>query len=124
MPLTSELHPVPRYSLTVEGMMQTTCDATFESDVLLADTTVLVDFWAEWCPGCRALTPILDSIDDSTAGLTIVKINADDNPGIVAAYGVTALPTLKVFRGGEVIKTILGAKPRPALEAMLADVLE
>lgn len=95
-------------------------DETFEANVLTAAGPVLVDFWAEWCPPCRVLTPLLERIAADHPALTIVKINADDNPVSAAQYQALSLPTMKVFEGGEVVKTVIGAKPRPALEADLA----
>jgi thioredoxin 1 len=99
-------------------------DETFEDAVLRSDTTVAVEFWAEWCGPCRALTPILERIaDEHSDTLRIVKINADDNPRAAAAYHAMALPTIKVFQKGEVVRTIVGAKPKPALEMELAAYL-
>ncbi|RKR75837.1 thioredoxin [Frondihabitans australicus] len=99
-------------------------DATFESDVLNSDETILVDFWAEWCGPCRAVSPILDQIAEEHAGkIKIVKLNVDDNPQMAMKYQITSIPAMKVFKGGEVAKTIIGAKPKPALEADLADFL-
>nr|WP_286279214.1 thioredoxin family protein [Naasia aerilata] len=86
--------------------------------------TVVVDFWAAWCPPCRALEPVLQRIADAHPDrLTVVKIDADDNPESVARYGALSLPTLKVFREGRLVKTLVGAKPQPVLEAALADFL-
>lgn len=96
-------------------------DETFEEVVLGASGPVLVDFWAEWCPPCKALTPVLESIAaEHPDGLTIVKLNADDNPATVMRYRAMSIPTMKVFEGGEVVKTIMGSKPKAALEADLA----
>ena len=96
-------------------------DETFEDVVLRASGPVLVDFWAEWCPPCRVLTPLLEKIAaEHPDGLTIVKLNADDNPRAAMTYHALSLPTMKVFSGGEVVKTMVGAKPKGALEADLA----
>lgn len=99
-------------------------DATFETLVLSADRPVLVDVWAEWCPPCRAITPILESLADQHGDrLTIVALDADANPEIVERYTAINLPTLLLFENGELVKRIVGAKPRPALEADLAAYL-
>ena len=99
-------------------------DETFEEVVLRASGPVLVDFWAEWCPPCRVLTPLLEKIAaEHPDGLTIVKLNADDNPRAAMTYHALSLPTMKVFSGGEVVKTMVGAKPKGALEADLAEWL-
>jgi thioredoxin 1 len=96
-------------------------DATFQKDVLDSDKTVLVDFWAEWCGPCRAVAPILDQIAAEHGDkLEIVKLNVDENPQTAVKYQITSIPALKVYRGGEVVKTVIGAKPKPALEADLA----
>ncbi|MEO6534091.1 MAG: thioredoxin [Pseudolysinimonas sp.] len=99
-------------------------DATFQSEVLDSDKTIMVDFWAEWCGPCRAVSPILDAIAaEHSEKLSIVKLNVDDNPETAMKYGITSIPAMKVYRGGEVVKTVIGAKPKPALEADLAEFL-
>jgi thioredoxin 1 len=99
-------------------------DATFQSEVLDSEKTIMVDFWAEWCGPCRAVGPILDQIAaEHSEKLTIVKLNVDDNPETAMKYGITSIPAMKVYRGGEVVKTVIGAKPKPALEADLAEFL-
>ena len=77
---------------------------------------MLVDFWAEWCGPCRAVGPILDEIaNEHGEKLTIVKLNTDEESAIAIKYGVTSIPMLNVYVNGEVVKTIIGAKPKPAL---------
>jgi len=99
-------------------------DATFDETVLKADGPVLVEFWAEWCGPCRAVSPILEQIAaENPDTLTIVKINADDNPRVAFDYRVTSIPAMKLFDKGELVKTIVGAKPKPAIEHELASVL-
>ena len=99
-------------------------DASFEADVLNSDETILVDFWAEWCGPCRAVSPILDQIaDEHSSKIKVVKLNVDDNPQTAAKYQITSIPAMKVYRGGEVVKTIIGAKPKAALENDLAAFL-
>ena len=99
-------------------------DATFQSEVLDSEKTIMVDFWAEWCGPCRAVSPILDAIAAEHAEkISIVKLNVDDNPETAMKYGITSIPAMKVFKAGEVVKTVIGAKPKPALEADLAEFL-
>ena len=99
-------------------------DASFEQDVLNSEKTILVDFWAEWCGPCRAVGPILDQIAAEHADkIEIVKLNVDENPQTAAKYQITSIPAMKVYQGGEVVKTVIGAKPKPALEADLAAYL-
>jgi thioredoxin 1 len=101
--------------------VKTVTDETFEVDVLKADKPVLVDFWAAWCGPCRQVAPILEEIANETEKLEIVKFNTDENPAMSARYGITSLPTLAVFHNGELVKTIIGARPKRMLLADLAD---
>lgn len=99
-------------------------DASFDEEVLKSTTPVLVDFWAEWCGPCRAVSPILDQIASENEGkIRLVKVDVDANPEVAMKYQITSIPAMKVYVGGEVVKSIIGAMPKPALEAQLSEFL-
>jgi thioredoxin 1 len=99
-------------------------DSNF-AEIIASDKPVLVDFWAPWCGPCRAVSPILDQIAaENSDKITVVKLNIDENPEMTTLYGVSSIPTMKVFENGEVVKTIVGAKPKPALLSELSSFLQ
>jgi len=101
-----------------------TTDATFAVDVLQSDKPVIVDFWAEWCTPCKVIAPVLEEIADKNSDkVTVAKLDIDANPEISAKYQILSIPTMLVFKGGEVIKQVVGAKPKSALIAEFGDVL-
>ncbi|MEU0563249.1 thioredoxin [Dactylosporangium sp. NPDC006015] len=103
--------------------MQDITDATFAEEVLGSELPVLVDFWAEWCPPCHRLSPVLEELAKEYEGRArIVKIDSDANPETVRAYGVLSMPTLSLFRNGELVSQVVGARPKSQLRAQLDTV--
>jgi thioredoxin 1 len=101
-----------------------TTDATFEADVISNDTPVLVDFWAPWCGPCRMVAPIVEELAGEYEGrVKFVKLNTDENPQVAMRYGIRSIPTLLVFKGGEIAGQIVGFRPKSDLQKRLDAVL-
>jgi len=99
-------------------------DETFAEEVLQSDVPVLVDFTASWCPPCRMIAPVLEAVAEEQAGrLKVVQLDVDADPATAAAYGVLSMPTLMVFRAGEPVKSMVGARPKRRLLQELSDVV-
>jgi thioredoxin 1 len=103
---------------------ETSSDASFETDVLASETPVVVDFWAEWCGPCKQIAPMLDEISGEMGEkVRIVKINIDENPDTPSKYGVRAIPTLMLFKGGEVAGTQVGVQPKSRLVDWISEIV-
>jgi thioredoxin len=107
----------------VTGKLNDVTDSTFQSEVLEAEGPVLVDFWAPWCGPCRVVHPILEEIDSEREDLKIVSLNTDENQQTSARYEVLSIPTLILFKDGEIAKKVIGAMPKRRLEAELEPAL-
>ncbi len=95
-------------------------NANFENEVLKSEIPVLVDFWATWCGPCKMLAPTISKIaEEKTGKVKVCKLDVDEEPEIAAKYGISSIPTLKVFVNGQVVESSVGVQPKSAIEAML-----
>ncbi|QDT36497.1 thioredoxin [Stratiformator vulcanicus] len=102
-----------------ENVMEFT-DSNFESDVLSAGEPVLVDFWAPWCGPCRMLAPTVEQIADEYSGrVRVGKVNTDENPAVASKHNISSIPTVMLFKGGEVVETSIGVAPKEKLSTMI-----
>jgi thioredoxin 1 len=99
-------------------------DDTFAAEVLESDAPVLVDFWAAWCPPCRVMNPVLAELAADRDDLRVVKVDTEESVETAARYGILAMPTFLLFRNGEEVLRLVGARPRRRLESELAQALE
>ncbi len=100
-------------------------DASFNDEVLQSETPVLVDFWAEWCGPCKSIAPLIEDIARDYEGqLKVRKLNVDDNPEATRSFGVRSIPTLAVFKNGEVQETVIGVQPKAKLEQMIKQYIQ
>ena len=105
------------------GTLQHVSDANFQAEVIESETPVLVDFWAPWCGPCRVVAPVLEEIAGERPDLRIVKLNVDDNQRTAAQFDVLSIPTMILFKNGQVAKKVIGAYPKKRLEAELEPAL-
>jgi thioredoxin 1 len=105
------------------GTLKDVTDTNFQAEVIEAEGPVLVDFWAPWCGPCRVVGPVLEEIDKERPDLRIVKLNIDENQQTAAQFQVLSIPTMILFKGGQPVKTVIGAYPKKKLEAELEPVL-
>jgi len=99
-------------------------EQTFDKVVLQSDIPVLVDFWAAWCGPCRMVAPVLEEIAKEHEGeIRIAKLNVDENPNLAAKYRITSIPAMKVFKGGEEVREIIGAMPKQMIEEHLDGII-
>src|SRR5271170_6948394 len=105
------------------GTLNQVTDTNFDAEVLEAQGPVLVDFWAPWCGPCRVVAPVLEEIAAEREDVRIVKLNVDENQQTAASFQVLSIPTLILFKGGQAVKTVVGAYPKKKLEAELEPVL-
>ncbi len=94
-------------------------DDNFDAEVLQSEGPVLVDFWAPWCGPCRQITPMIEELASENPAIKIGKVNIDDNPGAAQRFGISSIPTLLVFKGGEVAESFVGVRPKAALQEAL-----
>ncbi len=105
-------------------MVDKVTDATFDQDVLKASEPVVVDFWAEWCGPCKMIAPALEEISKALNGkVKIVKLNVDENPGTAAKFGIMSIPTLMLFKNGELASRQVGAAPKQKLEQWITSAV-
>lgn len=98
--------------------------SNFEQEVLKSDIPVLVDFWAAWCMPCKMMSPIIDEVESSTDSVKVVKINIDENPELASRYNVMSIPTIGLFKGGELVKTTVGVQPKDQIKKFIDEALQ